>query len=60
MSDNESTVLSLRVSPDLASKFKVEAVRRNMRQNQLFEELFRIYQDQEKYKRGQIKGKDDE
>lgn len=56
MRDNENTVLSLRVSPELAKKFKIEAVRRNLRQNQLFEELFRIYLDQEKIKQEKGEG----
>lgn len=43
MKDKETTLLSLRVSPDLASKFKVEAARRNMRQNRLFEEILTAY-----------------
>lgn len=45
MMNTQSTVLSLRVSTELASKFKVEAARRNMKQNSLFEEIFRIYQE---------------
>lgn len=43
MNDKETTLLSLRVDPKLARKFKLEAVQREMRQNQLFEEMAAAY-----------------
>ena len=43
MKDKETSLLSLRVAPKTASKFKVEAARRGMRQNQLFEEMAVAY-----------------
>ena len=39
----ESDLLSLRVSADVAESFRLEAVRRHLRQNALFEEMWRIY-----------------
>lgn len=57
MRDSQSTVLSLRVTPELASKFKVEAARRNMKLNRFFEELFRNYQEKAESGSADEKGK---
>ena len=43
MSDRDTDLLSLRVAADLASKFKVEAAQRGVRQNRLFEEILADY-----------------
>lgn len=43
MNDKETTLLSLRVHPRTANKFKVEAARRGVRQNQLFEEMAALF-----------------
>ena len=43
MTGNESTLLSLRVDPETAREFKIEAASRGMRQNELFEEIVTAY-----------------
>jgi hypothetical protein len=43
-SDTQSRVISLRLRPELAREFKMEAARRGMKLNRLFEEIFRLYQ----------------
>lgn len=58
MTDNHSTVLSLRVSPELAARFKMEAARRNMRLNRLFEEMFDTYQKETKSRPDREQGRD--
>ena len=57
MSDSQTTVLSLRITPELASKFKVEAARRNMKLNRFFEELFLNYQEKDELGQADEKGK---
>jgi predicted HicB family RNase H-like nuclease len=42
--DKQSKVLSLRVTPELYREVKLEAARRGMKLNHLFEEIFRLYQ----------------
>lgn len=41
----ESDLLNLRVNAVTAEEFRIEAVRRHLRQNALFEEMWRIYQE---------------
>jgi hypothetical protein len=42
--DKQSKVLSLRLPPELYREVKLEAARRGMRLNDLFAEIFRLYQ----------------
>ncbi|WP_146214648.1 hypothetical protein [Azospirillum thermophilum] len=37
--------LNLRVEPEMAREFRVEAARRGMQQNELFEEMWKLYKD---------------
>lgn len=37
--------LSLRLEPKLAREFRVEAAKRDMRLNELFEEMWQLYKD---------------
>jgi hypothetical protein len=37
--------LSLRVEPEMAKAFRVEAARRGMQRNELFEEMWKLYKD---------------
>lgn len=41
--DTQSQVISLRLNADLAREFKVEAARRGMKLNVMFEDMFRLY-----------------
>lgn len=43
--DTQSTVISLRLRPELARVFKVEAARRGLKLNALFEEMFQAYRE---------------
>lgn len=43
MESKKTTLISLRVDPDVARAFKVEAARRDLKLNSLFEEIFRAY-----------------
>jgi predicted HicB family RNase H-like nuclease len=43
MESKKTTLISLRVDPDVARAFKVEAARRDLKLNSLFEEIFRVY-----------------
>lgn len=42
---DEGDLLNLRVSAAVAQAFRLEAVRRHLRQNALFEEMWRVYQE---------------
>lgn len=42
-SNTQSTVISLRLRPELARDFKVEAASRGLKLNELFEEMLRVY-----------------
>jgi len=37
--------VSLRLEPELAREFRVEAAKRDMRLNELFEEMWQLYKD---------------
>ena len=43
MTDTPSTVISLRLRPELAREFKVEAASRGLKLNALFEEMLQAY-----------------
>lgn len=43
MNSKKTTLMSLRVDPDVALAFKVEAAKRDLKLNTLFEEMFRAY-----------------
>ena len=43
--NTQSTVISLRLRPELARVFKVEAARRGLKLNALFEEMLEIYRE---------------
>jgi predicted HicB family RNase H-like nuclease len=44
MDSKKTTLISLRVDPDVARAFKIEAARRDLKLNGLFEEIFRAYE----------------
>ncbi|HRE22321.1 MAG TPA: hypothetical protein PKW21_15000 [Rhabdaerophilum sp.] len=43
MESKPTTLISLRVDPDVARAFKVEAAKRDLKLNAFFEELFKAY-----------------
>ena len=43
--DRETVLVSLRLSPEIARAFKIEAARRGVRLNALFAEVWRSYEE---------------
>ena len=43
MDAKKTTLISLRLDPDIARAFKIEAAKRDLKLNTLFEEMFCVY-----------------